>query len=512
MNPTQYHPVEWFNINGVFKDIFKDDKNVHMINDNEAAYHDPDNLDSSDINRPTFKLVNGQVQVLKNNPQNISNGLTISKFTLITAIKFKGDFRGAESYVMYKLMNIEIPYVRVGTTYYKITNSKNRWGCEEQKLKTWKKEALTDDHTKHIIKLIPKYDDFIIVPDNKNYSRVHGNSYNMYSPFLHKPYDGHVSRSDIPYSIKVLTHIFGEQLELGLKYMKILYEHPKQMTRVIVLVSKEKGTGKTTFSNWLHILFGDNVTDVNPENLNSQFNSSYATKNILLFEELLVERAQGVEKIKALTTGKMITIRDLYISPFSIPFFGKMIFNTNKVKDFMRIDAKENRFWVRYVKPVNGELNVSIENDLFYEASKFLKYLEQLPPIDFKKDRLVFTDEETDTKELLDVKDESKSGLHKEIEILIDDFFNNSEHKQFEATAKDIKEEWFSKDSKISMSYIRKVLTQEMDCTVQKMKRYYPFNKKEIGREKVGTPFVFICKSDCKSSLLQDNDLILTDL
>lgn len=495
MTQLQLHPVEWFNIHGIFKDIFRDDKNAHLINDQEAAYPDPEIMDG--INRPTFKLIEtGQVQVLKNNQFDISINTTVSKFIILTAVKFKNDFRAAESYVIYTLMEIQVPYVRVGTTYYKITQKKNRWGGIEDNLSVWKKEVIIDDHTKNIIKHIPKYDDFVIVPDNKNYTRAFGLCYNLYSPFPYIPYPHHVTDKDIPHSLTVLRHIFGDQINLGIRYMKILYENPKQMLPIIVLVSKEKGTGKTTFLNWLYILFGQNVTTVNPENLNSEFNSSYAKKNILLFEEMFSEKSAAYQKVMSLTTGKMITLRDLFVSGTSIPFFGKLIFCTNKVRDFMRIDSEENRFWIRYIKPVTTKKNIAIEDDLFKEVDKFLKYLEQQPDVDYTQDRLVFTLDQIRTEQLDEVKEESKSGLYKEIEILIQHFFDNSPHDTtFLATAKDIKEEWFSRDTKISISYIRKVLTQEMNMFPEKIQRYLPFNKNELGKDIIGLPFIFKRKS-----------------
>lgn len=494
--PLHLHPVDYFNFHGNFKDIFRYEKEevCRVMSETEVAVIDPDNVAEGLVN-VTYKLFGPTVSVLRNNPHSISKGDIISRFHLLAHVRFKGDYKAAESHVLYKIMNLDVPYVRVGTTYFKIVKKKNRWGGEENNLTTWKKETITDDNTKSIFKLIPKYDDFVIVPDNKNYAYVHDDCYNLYAPFPHQAHPNPVTLADIPQSVIVLRHIFGEHFDLGLKYMKVLYEHPKQMLPIIVLVSKEKGTGKTTFLNWLYILFGQNVTIVNPENLNSEFNSSYAKKNILLFEEMFAEKSAAYQKVMSLTTGKMITLRDLFVSGTSIPFFGKLIFCTNKVRDFMRIDSEENRFWIRYIKPVLTKKNINIENDLFNEVPKFLRYLEQLPAVDLTRDRLVFPLEEIQTEQLNDVKEESKSGLCKELEIHIQHFFDNSEYSEFEATAKDIKEHWFRYDPKTSIAYIRKVLTQEMDLAPEKTKRYYPFvpsgQAGEMGKELVGLPFTF---------------------
>lgn len=496
MSDLRLHPVDYFNFHGSFKDIFRYEREdvCKILSDTEVAFLDPNNL--AEGFKTTYKLSSDKsVHILRDNPHKTTKGDIVSKFYILSHVRFKGDYKAAESHVMYKIMNMDVPYLRIGTKYYKVIKKTDRWGGESSTIKIWEKTAMTDDNGKSILKLIPKYDDFCIVPDNKNHSKVHGDFYNLYEPFPHTQHAGPVTIKDIPHSITVLTHIFGDQLELGLKYMKVLYENPKQMLPVIVLVSKEKGTGKTTFLNWLYILFGGNVTTVNPENLNSEFNSSYAQKNILLFEEMFAEKSAAYQKIMALTTGKMITLRDLFVSGTSIPFFGKLIFCTNRVRDFMRIDSEENRFWIRYVKPVKGKKNINIEDDLFKEAPKFLAYIDQLPAVDYTRDRLVFTLDDIKTEHLQEVKEESKSGLCKEIEIHLQHFFDNSDHREFEATAKDIKEKWFAADHKTSIAYIRKVLTQEMNLEPDKTKRYYPFTPAgmvgELGKEVVGLPFTF---------------------
>src|SRR5690606_12653022 len=116
----------------------------------------------------------------------------------------------------------------------------------------------------------------------------------------------------------------------------------------------------------------------------------------------------------------------------------------------------------------------------------------QLPDIDFSKSRMVFTMEEIKTKSLETVKEESKSGLQKEIEYLIEDFFlNTPNRKELEVTAKDIKEKWFHSNNQISISYIRKVLKEEMNQPFsESVKRYRAFDDGSI-LEKVGCPFLF---------------------
>ncbi len=89
---------------------------------------------------------------------------------------------------------------------------------------------------------------------------------------------------------------------------------------------------------------------------------------------------------------------------------------------------------------------------------------------------MLFTEKEIYTEELKEVKEESKSGLYKDLEIFVEDFFDKKPCEYFCATAKDIKEHWFKNDSKVSMSYIRKVLIDEVGMTISdKSTRYTPF-------------------------------------
>lgn len=482
--------VDWINFYYPFTEIFKGKDNATIISDNEVAYINSKILTEEERKKPTFILKpNGFVEVLKNNEFNFAVGAIISKFMLWAAIQFNNDSNAAMSHAAYYVRKKTIPYIRVGTDYLHVIRKENRYGYQSEILKPWTKEAISDDHGKHILKSIPRYNDFIIVPDNTLHRPSYDRCYNLYSPFPHTPHDEKVEIEDIPNTAILLTHIFGEQLEVGVKYMKVLYELPKQILPVLTLVSEERETGKTTFLNWIQMVFGENSVLISPHELTSSFNAGYATKNIILIDETVLEKSTSVEKLKSLATAKTISVSQKFVSQYSVPFFGKIIIATNKEKDFMKIDTLEVRFWVRKIKVIEGKKNVNIETDLFNEIPKFLKYLKQIDSVDLSNSRMVFTQEEINTKELSAVKDESKSWMHKELEILIDDFFMKHEFsQQFEATAKDIKEKWFNHNHQVTIAYVRKVLKHEMKIGVEAVKKYYPFNTGELD---TGAPFVF---------------------
>jgi hypothetical protein len=157
----------------------------------------------------------------------------------------------------------------------------------------------------------------------------------------------------------------------------------------------------------------------------------------------------------------------------------------------MRIDEEEIRFWVRKIKIIKGAKNTNIETDLFNEIPKFLKYLMQLPAIDFSKSRMVFTKDEILTESLQVVMEESKAWLRKEIKELFQDYFDNNTGIEFiEVTAKDLKDRWFVNNNNAQISYIRKVLKEEMKLIPSELKRYKVWP--DLGfNERVGQVFKF---------------------
>jgi len=510
----QIDPVTWYNLNGPFSEIFKELKLVFIMkNENEVAFMDPTDLNSNP-NLTTFKNYldsdkgPGYVQVKKNNPWKIPIGRA-TKFMILTEVKFKGDWQAAMSYVSHYLIGTKTNYIRVGCDFFKVISKDTQYGGTLTYPKPWKKETITDDHTKALIPLIPKFDDFIIVPDNKQYQPVIKNCYNLYSPFPHKPFEGEVTEADIPVTINFLKHIFQEHYNLAIQtYLKVMYENPRHKLPILCLVSKTNETGKTTFLNFLEMIFGGNYVLVTPDDLTKQFNASFATKNIIAAEEAFIEKSQGYEKIKALATDKSIQMSRKFIDDQTLPFYGKIILCTNKVKDFMKISTEEIRFWVREVPPIKGKKNNLIEKHLFAEIPKFLKFLDQQPPIDYENgSRQLLSQDIIKTDALLTIKEESRSWLYKEIEILITDYFNNNPTiKEFKASASDIKEEWFRNNNQVTMGFIRKVLSDEAEYKQLHSPsggviKYFRFGRDTepatTSRDyKTGTPYQFIRQNE----------------
>jgi hypothetical protein len=380
-------------------------------------------------------------------------------------------------------MDMDFPYIRVGINYWKVIRKTDRYNVVREELTKWNKDTIVNDYGKDMLIRVNLYDDFTIVPDNKNYLKNYKSFYNLYAPFHHSPKEFDITKLEkIKWSLELVRHIFGEQYELGLSYLKVLYDTPKQALPILVLTSEERSTGKSTFVDWLSVIFGGNMVIINPQDISSSFNSSYATKNIIAIEESKFDSTQATEKLKALATQKSLSVNTKHVSEYTTPFFGKLIITSNDESKFSKVDQAEIRYWVRSVPTLKGKANHNILNDLTKEIPNFLHYLDSLAEIDYTKSRQVFTSEEIGTDALETVKKESKPELQKEIEILLDDWCSNNEDEEFlYFIASDIKDFWFEKSNNYQRNYILRILRDYMNMSQETINsRYNPtFNKNE---------------------------------
>jgi len=388
----------------------------------------------------------------------LSVGKSYTKFMLLSRLKFDGNHRAAQTWIELKYLNHHIPYIRIGTDYFKKIQKMDRYGISRQTIKPWRKEEIRQDHGPKLIKHVTLLDDFCIIPDNTTHELVVNNCYNIYAPFSHTPKQG----GSHPVTDMLMRHIFGDQVQMGYRYMKALYQHPDRPLPILCLVSKERQTGKTTFLNWMNMIFGDNFIQINPEDLNSQFNSQYATKNIIALDESVIDKAHAVEKLKSIATAKTMSVNQKHVQNYAIPFFGKIILATNKEVDFMKIDDAEIRFWVRKIPSIKS-INTNIENDLMAEIPFMLDTLNGLPSLDFSRSRMLFTSDEIENDQLKLVKGESRTWLFKELMHIWEDYFmENPDASEFKATAMEIKTKWFDRNNQVNISFIKKVLVEDL--------------------------------------------------
>ena len=260
-------------------------------------------------------------------------------------------------------------FIRVGTTLYKLVNQPRLNGGYVKKRIVWNNETLRQDYGKGFMATVPKYDGFCTVPSHINYQPVVDKFLNLYEPIGHKPVQG-----DFPHICSLVRHIFGEQYELGMDYLQLLYLQPVQKLPILLLVSEERNTGKSTFLNFLKAVFQNNVTFNTNEDFRSQFNSDWAGKLLIVVDEVLLSRREDSERLKNLSTTLSYKVEAKGKDRDEIAFFAKFVLCSNNEHLPVIIDAGETRYWVRKINRLEND-DTSFLEKLKEEIPAFLYFL-----------------------------------------------------------------------------------------------------------------------------------------
>jgi hypothetical protein len=323
-------------------------------------------------------------------------------------------------------------YMRIGTDYYKIIEQPLTSGDRNEIIKVWRKQEIIDDHGRPFLSDIGKYDSFCFIPDHENYQRVVGNSYNKYEPIPHEPKEGEWQKIEV-----FLKHIFGEQYAIGLDYLTIIWKYPTQRLPILCLVSEERNTGKTTFLLFLKAIFGKNMTFNTNEDFRTHFNSGWTCKSIIGVDEVFLERKEDAEKLKNLSTSKTVNNEAKGKDRFEQEFFGKFILCSNNETDFLKIDSKEIRYWIRKVPTFQTE-DKDLLDEMKKEIPAFIHFLTSREIETPNRTRMWFTREQLWTDALKKVIQSGTSPLEHEIKDVITDQFLNFEQDEVKLTQKDI--------------------------------------------------------------------------
>ena len=334
-------------------------------------------------------------------------------------------------------MKEKIPYIRVGTTYYKLIDRPQISGDKTLTLTRWSRETIIHDHNKKYIFDIPKYDGFCCIPNHLNYQKTIENFYNIYNKIPHQPTLAKVTVEEIPFTISFLEHIFGKQIDLGLDYMKILLEKPTHILPILCLVSKERATGKTTFLKWLKEIFGLNMTYIKGDSFNSQFNSDWASMLLIAIDEVFFDRKEITERLKYLSTTNKDKLENKGKDREEIDFFGKFILRSNNEDNFIQIDENEIRFWILKINPLKTENTEFLEN-LKNEIPTFLRFLIDRAFSSTKKSRMWFASEEIKTKALQKLVFKNANKLEYKMVELLFEFFEANDDKEINVVPQDI--------------------------------------------------------------------------
>ena len=301
------------------------------------------------------------------------------------------------------------PFIRVGTTYYKIARQPQPDGGYITKRLKWEVQTIRLDYGKEYLKEIPRYDGFCTVPIHKGYSREVGNFYNLYEPISHTPAIGTWEHIDM-----LVSHIFGEQYELGLDYLQLLYLQPTQKLPILLLVSEERNTGKTTFLNFLKSIFEDNATFNTNEDFRNRFNSDWTAKLLIMVDEVLLNRREDSERLKNLSTARSYKVEAKGKDRDEIYFFAKFVLCSNNERTPVLIDPGETRYWVRKILPLQND-DTAFLLHLKNEIPAFLGHLCQRQMSTDKQGRMWFAPRQIETQALRRIIRSNRNRLETEL-------------------------------------------------------------------------------------------------
>ena len=306
-------------------------------------------------------------------------------------------------------------FIRVGTTLYKLVNQPRLNGGYVKKRIVWNNETLRQDYGKHFLATVPKYDGFCTIPDHVNYRPIVDKFLNLYEPIDHKPMEG-----DFPSIRSLVHHIFGEQYELGMDYLQLLYLQPVQKLPILLLVSEERNTGKSTFLNFLKALFQNNVTFNTNEDFRSQFNSDWAGKLLIVVDEVLLSRREDSERLKNLSTTLSYKVEAKGKDRDEIAFFAKFVLCSNNEYLPVIIDAGETRYWVRKIDRLQSD-DTDFLQKLKVEIPAFLYHLLHRQLSTEKESRMWFAPSLLHTEALQKIIRSNRNRLEIEIcELILD--------------------------------------------------------------------------------------------
>lgn len=307
------------------------------------------------------------------------------------------------------------PYIRVGTDYYREVLRPQANGTTCKCLVFWKASIIKADFGKDYLNDIPKYDCFCTVPSHTDYRKIIGNAYNLYEPITHHPEPGDWSAID-----SLLRHIFEEHYEYGLDYIQLLYQMPLQKLPILILVSEQRNTGKTTFLNLLKAIFQDNATFNTNEDFRSKFNSDWAGKLLIMVDEVLLSRREDSERLKNLSTATSYKIESKGKDRNEIAFFGKFVLCSNNEHFPIVIDREEVRYWVRKINPLETDDPFYMKK-LVAQIPAFLHFLMQRELSVQCENRMWFSPERLRTAALNRIVISNRSKIEFEVaELLIE--------------------------------------------------------------------------------------------
>ena len=257
-----------------------------------------------------------------------------------------------------------------------------------------------------------------------------------------------------------MRHIFGDQYELGLDYLQILYTMPLQKLPILLLVSEERNTGKSTFLNFLKLLFEANVTFNTNENFRSQFNDDWNGKLVIVVDEVLLNKREDSERLKNLSTTRNYKMEAKGRDREEVSFFAKFVLCSNNEYLPVVIDPGETRYWVRKIPKLTTDDTTFLEK-IRYEIPAFLHALTYRQLSTAEESRMWFDPAMIDTDALQRIIRANRNRVELELAELLTEIMDSRKIDEVDFCFNDILSLFSYRQVKADRGQLRKVV---QDC------------------------------------------------
>lgn len=391
--------------------------------------------------------------------------------------KYGGYYYEYDGTKLNKIVSTKITkYQRIGDEYFEKILKPDKTGKVREILEKRLKSTIIDDYGKESIFYIKKYKAFCLVPSNIDFKEEIENCYNNYHKLTHQPSEGGIENS-----LKLIKHIFGHShYQFGLDYIQLLYTEPHHLLPILLLQSEKRGTGKSTFGQWLIDIFQNNAVKLGNFDIESNFNNIYAEKLMIVVDETSLSKTVTSEAIKRMSTEKgKVIVNPKGRQQYETDWIGKFLFLTNKEETSMFIGKGETRFFVRTVPTFEVE-DPDIDEKIREEIPAFLYFLKNRTIFYPRVGRMWFNANTYKTNELLNSIEANLTSTEREIRTVIEETFEAYSMQEYlEFSSKDLVIEMKGKVSyNVAETDIRRCLKGEFKMTPQSVRKYTYFSLK----------------------------------
>ena len=254
-------------------------------------------------------------------------------------------------------------YMLIGNDIYMLVN---------RQLKPITMQRFTIHHPKAALRTVNRYVDFVNEPGYINFQPIINRHYNSF-----KLPTWHAKAGQWPTIEHYLRHIAGDQYEMMLDYLQISLIDPKQKLPILILLSYDKNTGKTTFLDLLTALFGENVATPTPKQFELEWNTHWVDSHFIFVDEAeRLEKAEDVaSKLKRLCYAKTAERIKKGKNTEYGPFNGRFVITSNQASGFIEIDEYDDRWWILNPPKRKGEFDPNYVDRIKDEVPYFAHFL-----------------------------------------------------------------------------------------------------------------------------------------